>query len=335
MSTTTFSQQLSQRWKGARNAREFNVLMALIVLCAVIYIGNPNFGTVFNLQVIVRQVAIFGILALGEMLVILTAGIDLSVGSVVAFVGVSQALLIRSVGLPTPVAILLGLAAAVLIGLYHGTAVAKWGVPAFIVTLGSLSILRGLAVGLTSSYPILIADSSFRWLGQGKVYGVPVPIIIMAVIAAILSFVLNRTRTGRNIYAVGGNPDAARLSGIPVARVLIMVYIAAAFLFGIAGTIVAGRLAQGLPSVAAGYELNAIAATIIGGTSFFGGIGTVRGTLLGAMLMAVIDNALILLGVSAFWYTFVVGAVILLAVTIDVLTTKRRRRKEELFGRLA
>lgn len=318
--------------RGLWKRREFNVVYALVALSVLIYLRNANFGTLFNVQVILRQVAIFGLLALAEMLVVITAGIDLSVGSMVAFVGVVEALLVAKLGWPLPLALLVGLAASVLIGMYHGVAVSKWGIPPFIITLGSLSIWRGLATGVTKSYPVLIAHEGFRWIGQGMLWIVPVPVAILIVVALLLAYLLNRTSLGRNIYAVGGNIEAARLSGIPVTRVLIVTYTLASFIVGIAGTIVAGRMAQGLPSVAGGYELNSIAATIIGGTSFFGGIGTVQGTLLGALLMAAIDNSLILMGVSAYWYTLVVGTIIVLAVTIDVVSTNRRRRAEELMG---
>jgi ribose transport system permease protein len=312
--------------------REANVLIALVVLCLLIYLRNPNFGSLFNIQVIMRQVAIFGLLAIGETIVIITGGIDLSVGAVVAFSGVLQAILLTKLGLPLPLVMVIGLTVVALIGVYHGVGVAKWGIPPFIITLASLSIWRGLSTGMTSSYPVLINDNIFRWLGQGKIWIIPVPLMITLLVALLLSYMLNRTRFGRSIYAVGGNIEAARLSGIRVDRVLIGAYTLAAVLFGLTGTIIAGRMSEGLPSIASGYELNAIAAAIIGGTSFLGGIGSIRGTLLGAALMAVIDNALILLGVSAYWYTLVVGSLIVLAVTIDVISTNRRRRREELFG---
>ena len=216
--------------------------------------------------------------------------------------------------------------------LYHGVAVSRWAIPPFIITLGSLSVWRGLATGMTKSYPILISDESLRWVGQGMLGFLPVPVAILAVVGTVLAWLLGHTSLGRNIYAVGGNVEAARLSGIPIVRVLITAYGMASFLVGVAGAIVAGRMAQGLPSVGSGYELNAIAAAIIGGTSFFGGVGSVPGVLLGSALMVVIDNALILTGVSAYWYTLVVGTIIVLAVTIDVVSTNRRRRAEELIG---
>jgi ribose/xylose/arabinose/galactoside ABC-type transport system permease subunit len=313
-----------------KGRREINVLIAIVILGILIYIRNSNFGTLFNIQVILRQVAIYGLLAIAQMLIIITAGIDLSVGSLVAFVGVVEALLYTKFSWSLPLILFAGLLTAVAIGFYHGIAVSKWLIPPFIITLGSLSIWRGMATGLTKSYPVLIDKASFRWLGQGQIWIVPVPVFILGIVALLLSYILNRTSFGRNIYAIGGNIEAARLSGIPVTRVLIITYSLASFLVGIAGTIVAGRLAEGLPSVGNGYELNAIAAAIIGGTSFFGGTGTVVGTLLGALLMSVIDNSLILGGISPYWYTLVVGTIIVLAVTIDVVSTNRRRRAEEL-----
>jgi len=319
-------------WRRLLHRREMTVVYAIIALCIIIQIFNRNFATLFNFQVMLRQIAIFGLISLGEMIVIITAGIDLSVGALVALVGVVEAMLVSRAGWPPLLALGAGLATAMVIGFYHGVAVSKWAIPSFIITLGSLSIWRGLATGVTRSYPILIADEHLRWVGQGIVLGVPVPLVILAVVMVVVSYVLNSTSLGRNIYAVGGNIEAARLSGIPVTRVLIAAYMLASLLVGIAGVIVAGRMAQGLPSVASGYELNAIAAAIIGGTSFFGGVGTVPGVLLGAAFMVVIDNSLILMDVSAYWYTLVVGSVIVLAVTIDVVSTKRRRRAEELMG---
>ena len=318
-------------WTRLLRRRELTVVYAIIALSIVIQLVNHNFATLFNFQVMVRQIAIFGLISLGEMIVIITAGIDLSMGSVVALVGVVEAMLVSRAGWPPFLSLGAGLVAAVLIGAYHGVAVSKWAIPSFIITLGSLSLWRGLATGVTRSYPILIADEHLRWIGQGIVLGVPAPLIILVLVAVVVWFVLNSTSFGRNIYAVGGNIEAARLSGIPVARVLIGAYTLAS-LAGVAGVIVAGRMAQGLPSVAGGYELNAIAAAIIGGTSFFGGVGTVPGVLLGSAFMVVIDNSLILMNVSAYWYTLVVGSVIVLAVTIDVVSTKRRRRAEELMG---
>jgi ribose/xylose/arabinose/galactoside ABC-type transport system permease subunit len=319
-------------WSRLLRHRELSVLYAIAALCVLIQFRNPHFATLFNFQVMLRQLSIFGLIALAEMIVIITAGIDLSVGALVAFVGVVEAMLVSRAGWPPLLALGSGLVAAVLVGVYHGVAVSRWSIPAFIITLGSLSIWRGLATGITRSYPILIADENLRWIGQGIVWGFPVPLLILAVVSVTLVFVLNSTSLGRNIYAVGGNIEAARLSGIPVTRVLIATYTMASLIVGVAGVIVAGRMAQGLPSVGGGYELNAIAAAIIGGTSFFGGVGTVPGVLLGSALMVVIDNSLILMDVSAYWYTLVVGTIIVLAVTIDVVSTNRRRRAEALMG---
>jgi ribose transport system permease protein len=211
---------------------------------------------------------------------------------------------------------------AVLIGLYHGFMVTRLNMAPFIVTLGSLSMLRGAAFVLSRGYPILVADERFRWLGQGLIGPFPVPLVILIVVAALTWFVLRYTILGRYIYAIGGNPEASRMSGVPVRWVLILVYTQASVLAGIVGLIVAGRMAEGLASVAVGYELTAIASAVIGGTSFLGGIGSIPGTVLGGLLMGMIDNAMITLRVDPYWYNLVTGTIIILAVTIDVLRSR-------------
>ncbi len=207
----------------------------------------------------------------------------------------------------------------------HGLFVTKLGVAPFIITLGSLSIFRGASFVISKGYPLLVFDDRFRWLGQGLIWKIPVPVVILIVVAILTGFVLAYTSLGRYVYAIGGNPEAARMSGVPVQWVLMFVYIQSSLLAALVGLIIAGRLAEGLASVAVGYELTAIAGAIIGGTSFLGGVGTVRGTLLGALLMGMVDNALINQRVNAYWYNLVIGAVIVLAVTIDVLRSRGQR----------
>lgn len=303
--------------------REFVVLMAVVFLALFIYAFNRNFASSYNLQVIMRQVAIFGILGIAETSVIITAGIDLSPGSMLAFNGVMAALLL-SQGISTPVAILLVLILCAVIGLYHGVFITRVGLAPFIITLGSLSMFRGIAVISTRGYPIRIESDAFLWLGQGLVFGIPVPVIILAIIAVAVNYLLNQTALGRHIYAIGGNPEAARLSGIPVKRVLTFVYMQATVLFGISAMLLASRLGQGMPGVGIGYELNAIAAAVIGGTSLYGGVGTVLGTVIGATLMALIDNLLVLLRVEPWWNELIIGVVIVVAITFDMITAKRR-----------
>lgn len=307
-----------------KNKRELNVLFIVVIAGFIISLIKPTFMTQFNIQVILRQLAVFGILAIAETFVIIVLGIDLSVGSVVAFGGILTAIIINATG-SALLAIFGVLGVAVFIGFYHGFMVTRIKMAPFIVTLGSLSLFRGLSFVISKGYPLLIDDERIRWLGQGLIGPFPVPFVIFVGVALCTGFILHFTTLGRSIYAIGGNPEAARMSGIPVNRVLIFVYIQATLLSSIVGLIIAGRLAQGLASVAVGYELIAIAAAIIGGASFLGGIGTIVGTAFGALLMSMIDNALITLRVDPYWYNFVTGVIIILAVSIDTAIRKRRR----------
>ena len=305
--------------------REINVLGFVIVAGLIIYTLNPTFLTLFNIQVIMRQVAVFGILAIAETFIIIALGIDLSVGSIVAFVGVMTALMMGWTGNNILLSVLGALLISCVIGLYHGLFVTRLGVAPFIITLGSLSIFRGAAFVLTRGYPVLIRDEGFRWLGQGLIGPLPVPFVILLIVAAVTFFILRYTSLGRYVYAIGGNPEAARMSGVPVTLVTTYVYVQGTFLAGIVGLLIASRMSEGLASVATGYELTAIAAAIIGGVSLLGGIGTVPGVLLGAVLMGMIDNALITLRVNAYWYNLVIGAVIIVAVTIDMLRNRGQK----------
>ncbi len=202
------------------------------------------------------------------------------------------------------------------------------GLAPFIITLGSLSIFRGIAVVSTNGYPIPIKSDAFLWIGQGLLFDlIPVPLVILIVVAFGVNYILNQTALGRHIYALGGNPEAARLSGIPVRKVLTYVYVQAGVLFGISSIILASRLGQGMPGVGVGYELNAVAAAVIGGTSLSGGVGTVLGTIVGATLMALIDNFIVLSRVESWWNDLIIGVVIVVAVTVDMITTRRRARQ--------
>jgi ribose transport system permease protein len=307
--------------------REFMVLAAVIVLAVIIQLFNHNFATAYNIQVVMRQVAIFGILAIAETAVIITAGIDLSPGSMLGFYGVMVAMFLTG-GISTPFAVVAVLLLGVLIGLWHSFFITRVGLAPFIITLGSLSIFRGVAVVSTNGYPISIKSDAFLWIGQGLIFNIiPVPLVILIVVGLIVNYILNQTALGRHVYAMGGNPDAARLSGIPVRRVLTYVYVQAAVLFGVSSIIMASRLGQGMPGVGVGYELNAIAAAVIGGTSLAGGVGTVLGTIVGAALIALIDNLIVLSRVESWWNDVILGIVIVVAVTVDVITTRRRAGK--------
>ena len=315
--------------------RELGVVVALLLLGAFFWITNPGvFLKPANLAIIMRFVATFGILAIGEVLVIITGGIDLSVGSMTALTGVGVAwLILKGVGGITfgmiP-AILIVLALSALVGLWHGFFVTKVGVPAFIITLGTWLIASGLAAYLTRGYPVVFpSEHPFLLLGQKGIVvfrlEIPYMFIVLVVVALIAAFILSLTTLGRHIYAVGGNREAARVSGVKVDRVRVFSYAACSVLAGIVGILLASRLGQGTPVVGTSYELWAIAATVIGGTSLFGGEGTVLGAIVGAAIMGVMQNGMVLLNVSSYVQTMILGGVLVVAVTYDTL---RRRRKK-------
>lgn len=309
--------------KRLASIREANILLALIALCIAVSIYAPDkFLTSFNIGSVLRQVAFFGLLSIGETLVIITGGIDLSPGSVIAFIGVVVALFIKQ-GLPVGVAVLLALIVSSLIGFWHGIFVTKLRVPPFIITLGTLSIARGGAAALTKGWPVSGLPDSFNFLGRASLSFLPLPFIILLLIFVIFHILMNYSVFGRRIYAIGGNIEAARLSGINVDRGRIICYMISAFLAGLSGILIAANMGQGHPGVGSAYELQAIAGAVIGGTSLMGGEGTVFGTLLGTFIISVLYNALILLQVSPYWHEIVVGSVVVIAVTVDVL---RRRR---------
>lgn len=297
------------------------VLALMILLMAAI---APNFVSTSNAFNVMRSSAINAVLAAGMTLVILTAGIDLSVGSIVGVAGVSSVLLWNA-GLGAPIAVIGGIVVGGLCGLLQGTFIAYLALPAFIVTLGGLSALRGTAYSLTEGSPLIAeGDLGFRLIGSGSILGIPSPVIIMIVVYVALWFLLERTRLGRHIYAVGGNPEAARLAGIKVKRVLMSVYVICGVTAGLAGVMFSARVESGQPKAGEGYELDAIAAVVLGGTSLAGGRGRIHGTLVGALIMGVLSNGLILMNVPFFTQLIVKGAVIVIAVGIDSLKHWRR-----------
>ncbi|WP_313565475.1 ABC transporter permease [Mobilicoccus sp.] len=296
-------------------------LVGLAAVCVVMFIATPAFLTVPNLLNVGVQAAVVAVLAFGMTFVIITAGIDLSVGSVAALSSICAGWLVASAGLPGPTALLAAPLVGLLTGLVSGAAVAYGRLPAFIATLAMLSIARGLALVVSGGRPIDMPDSVAA-LG-GDLGPVPVPILVLLVAWAVTAFVLNRTVFGRSLYAIGGNEEAARLAGLPLKRTLAAVYALSGLFAGIAGMVLAGRLASAQPQAASGYELDAIAAVVIGGASLAGGSGKATGTLIGALILAVIRNGLNLLNVTAFWQQVVIGLVIAAAVGIDVLRSRR------------
>jgi len=322
------------RWRPRLGGgfRELNVLIAFLALCAYFWWRNPGvFTKPANLAVIMRFIATFGILGIGEILVIITGGIDLSVGSMTALTGVLVAWLIlkgafgiASFGVIPAIFIVLVLSA--LVGLWHGFFVTRVGVPPFIITLGTWLMARGTAAYLTRGYPVVFPSGHpFLLLGQGEFHSVPIMFIVLVIVALITAFILNLTTLGRHIYAVGGNIEAARVSGVNVNRVRMFCYAASGVMAGITGILLASRLGQGTPVVGSAYELWAIAATVIGGTSLFGGEGTVLGAILGAAIMGVMQNGMVLMNISSYLQDVVLGTVLVIAVVYDTL---RRRRRE-------
>ena len=311
-----------------RGLRESGPLMALIVLVVFTAVLNPRFLTAFNLQTLGKQIAIFGILAIGETFVIISGGgaIDLSPGSMVALTGVMVSWLMVH-GVPVSIAIILILGFSVLVGAWHGFFVTKLGVPAFIITLGTLTMARGMAAVITHGWPIVGLPSHFLSIGQGDILRIPIPVWILLVIALIADFFLRKTVYGKHLRAVGGNEVAARFSGVNVSRVRMIAFMVSGFLAGVAGIIIAARPSQGQPGVGSMYELYAIASTVIGGTSLTGGEGSVLGAVVGASIISLLWNALVLLNVSTYWHNVVIGLVIVTAVTMDVLRKRMRASK--------
>jgi ribose/xylose/arabinose/galactoside ABC-type transport system permease subunit len=296
-------------------AGQNGALVALILLWAVMSLLSPVFFTAQNMLNVGIQAAVVAILAFGQTFVIVSAGIDLSVGSVAALAAVVTGYGATMMGLNPVVAILFGMITGILAGLASGVLVSYGRLPAFIATMAMLSIARGLALVLSQGVPLAQPSAVGGWL--------PMPVVIMVVLGVLASFILGRTYTGRAMYAIGGNEEAARLSGINVRRQKLIIYALSGLFAAVAGLVLAGRLVSAQPQAASGYELDSIAAVVIGGASLAGGTGRAFGTFVGALVLAVIRNGLNLLNVSSFWQQVVIGAVIALAVLTDTL---RRRR---------
>lgn len=296
-------------------------LGALVVLVAVLAVMSPDFLSTRNLLNVGVQAAVTAILAFGVTFVIVSAGIDLSVGSVAALSAMVLAWSATEQGLPVWFAVLFALATGTACGMVNGALVSYGRLPSFIATLAMLSIARGLGQVISQGQPIMFPDS-LGSLGKDLGDWLPVPVIVMVGMSAIAAVVLNRTYTGRSMYAIGGNEEAARLSGIRVRRQKLITYALSGLFAAVAGIILASRLVSAQPTAAVGYELDAIAACVIGGASLSGGVGTASGTLIGALILAVLRNGLNLLDVSAFWQQVVIGSVIALAALLDTL---RRR----------
>lgn len=289
--------------------------IAFLVLCIIFSIISNEFLTLSNIMNIARQISINAIMAVGMTFVILTGGIDLSVGSVMAFTGSVMAGLMINTGLPPVAAILLGILLGVIIGYINGLFTAYAKIPGIIVTLAMMEIARGAALLYTGGYPLSGLPDSFTILGQGYFLGyIPIPVVIMVLVFAIAYIILNHLPLGRYIYALGGNEEAVRLSGINVKKIKSLVYLISGLTASISGLIITARLGSGQPESGEGFELDAIAAVVLGGTAIFGGRGHIFGTFLGALLLGVLNNGLNLLGISPYVQRVLKGALIIGAI---------------------
>ncbi len=309
-----------KKWLSKEWLIEQKSLIALLVLIVVVSFLNPNFFTIDNLLNILRQTSVNAIIAVGMTLVILTAGIDLSVGSVLALCGAFAASMI-ALEIPVLVAVPVALLAGAILGAISGIIIAKGKVQAFIATLVTMTLLRGVTMVFTDGRPISTGFTdtadTFAWFGTGYTLGIPVPVWLMVISFAAAWYLLHHTRFGRYVYALGGNESATRLSGINVDRVKIGVYSICGLLSALAGIIVTSRLSSAQPTAGMGYELDAIAAVVLGGTSLAGGKGRIMGTLVGALIIGFLNNALNLLDVSSYYQMIAKASVILLAVLVD------------------
>ncbi|MEN8435151.1 ribose ABC transporter permease [Clostridium septicum] len=304
------------------NLTKYKSLIGLVALCIIISIITPRFLTVTNITNVLTQISVNAIIAVGMTFVILTGGIDLSVGSTLALSGAFAASIIKSTGniwLAIIVAIIIGS----IIGLVNGALVSKGKLQAFIATLATMTIFRGATLVFTNGTPISKLPESFMKIGNGKIGVLPIAVLITIIVAVIAMYMLSQTRFGRYLYAVGGNEDSARLSGINTNKIKTLVYVLSGIAAAISGVIITSRIGSASPNAGSGFELDAIAAVVIGGTSLAGGEGKISGTIIGALIIGVLNNGLNLMNVSPFYQSIVKGLVILIAVLLD----KRDRRK--------
>jgi putative xylitol transport system permease protein len=318
--------QQAAAWETLKRiAREYGIYLAFIILVVALSFANEYFLTQSNISNVLLQTSINGVLAFGMTFVIITGGIDLSVGSVLALAGIVSASFATTspqatvAGGPYPVfvALTVGILIGIASGAIIGPIVARFNVPAFVATLGMLSAARGLTLIYAGGRPVPALTPQYRWIGTGNVFGVPAPVVIFAAIFLVSWFVLARTRFGRYVYAVGGNARAAKTSGINVTRVRIAVYVISGGLAGIAGMLLAARTGSALTQAGIGYELDAIAAVVIGGVSLSGGIGRMTGALIGALIIGVMNNGLDLMGIQSYYQQVVKGMLIVGAVMLD------------------
>ena len=324
VATVTYQERL---W---RLFNRFGPAIMLMAVVAGMSIAHPDFLTISNLMTIGLQAAVRALLAIGELLVIISGGIDLSVGTAMSLSMVTMGLYVINSHGSLEIGMLIAIATGVLVGLVNGMLVAFLGLPPFIITLGMLGIAQGLALTLSSGFSMYGFPKEFDFLGGGQIIGIPVPIIILAVVAFVASFIFRETKLGRYAYAIGGGEEAARRAGIPVRRFKVAIYAFCGGLVGISSIVLSSRINSAHPGIGLGYELDAIAAVVIGGASLMGGRGNVSGAIIGALTMAAIRFGLNVMAVTPFIQQIVIGVILIIAVYLDRL----RILQEAMFDRL-
>lgn len=310
--------------RALASAREFSLIAVLVVFAIVMTIVSDVFLSKANIEAILLSLSVEGTIAVGMVILLISGGLDLSVGSTLAFAGVVTGLALTSLGLPAILAILIGLLSALGVGLINGLLVAKLKINPFITTLGMMITIRGLLRVLAKGRAVLNLPEAFTVIGQGRLFGIQYPIYVMLAVVIIGDLLMRNSRFFRQSYYIGGNERAARLSGINVDLVKIFNYCLVAVLAGLAGLMITARFGSSSLTVGTGVELRVITATIIGGASLSGGEGSVFGAFLGALFMAVLANSLNLLGVESFWQDFITGLILIIAVVVDVINERRK-----------
>lgn len=311
---------LNKKGNGKNIVSKYGIYIIFLLIFVVLSLANKTFFSSSNLLNITKQASTVAIIAIGQTLCLITGGMDLSSGSVMALAGVTSAMFGLADSTNMPLAFCTALGVGMICGFINGLIIAKGKVPAFIATLGMQQMARGMALLVTNATPVFGLSSEYVYLGSGKAGKIPVLVIVMAVVVALAAFLLNKTKFGRHIYAVGGNEQSAYVSGIHVERVKLTVYTLTGALAGLGGLLLAGRIQSGTPTMGQGYELDAIAGAVIGGVSTSGGVGTVYGAIIGSLMMAMISNGLDLMNVSAYYQQIIKGGIIILAVLLDVKT---------------
>ncbi len=328
MSTATQAETRTSGFDLGAFVKKYAIIgILLLFIVALALLTGGNFLQPQNLVNVIRQVSAIGIIAVGMTFVIIAKGIDLSVGSILGLSAVVSASLVQMPGasnslfpnlsLPPIAGVAAGLAVGAALGLINGSLIAGFKIAPFIATLGMMTAARGLALIYTGGRPLSKLNPAFNWIGQGDIFGLPVPIIILAVVAVAGHLMLTRTRFGRHVFAYGGNEQAARVSGINISRIMLGIFTMIGMLAGLAGIILAARIGSGNPQLGIGIELDVITAAVIGGTSFNGGLGTIWGTIVGALIIGIINNGLDLMNVSPFLQQVVKGVIIVAAIVID------------------